>query len=181
MQRIYPTALTPEQYVELEWHRQVVGESACPRCGKSRGMHRHGVYERGVTGAFGQEVRILIARYRCQGCGRTMSYLPDFAMSYRLVAVGTFEAYLDGQVNRRDVQSRQSLLEDYRRRMLRYARALWRTVGCGLGLAPPAGGAQMWPWLREACGGLASAARRLVAQFRITLFKRYQCHQPAGV
>jgi transposase-like protein len=180
MQRIYPTALTPEVYVELEWHRQVRGETVCPRCGESLGLDRHGVYERGITGAVGQEIRILIARYRCRACGRTVSYLPDFALSYRLVQVTTVEAFLEGKVNHRDVQSRQSLLEDYRRRMMRYAAALWRTVGCGLGLAPPATGAGMWPWLKEACGGLASAARQLVAQFRVTLFRRYQCHQPAG-
>lgn len=181
MQRIYATGLTAEQYVATEAHRQVQAETVCPRCGKSHGLQRHGAYERGITGALGQVLWILIARFLCPGCRRTVSYLPDFAMSYRLVQVETFEAFLEGKIGRRDVQSRQSLLEDYRRRMTRYGRALWRTVGCGFGLAPPAGGEGVWPWLKEACGGLGSAARRLVAQFRITFFRRYQCHQPAVV
>ena len=181
MQRIYATTLTPEQYIATEAHRQVQAETACPLCGKSHGLHRHGAYERGITGTLGQVLWILIARFLCSGCRRTVSYLPDFAMSYRLVQVEAFEAFLDGKIDRRDVQSRQSLLEDYRRRMTRYGKALWRTVGCGFGLAPPIGGEGVWPWLKEACGGLASAARRLVTQFGITLFKRYQCHQAAVV
>ena len=180
VQRIYPCELTPEQYVANETHRQVRAESVCPRCGQAAGLDRHGTYARGITGTVGQVLRILVARFRCRACAATVSYLPAFALSYRLVQVATFEAFLEGKLDRRDVQSWQSLLADYRRRLQRYATALWRTVGCGLGLAPPPAGAE-WPWLKEACGGLASATRRLVTQFRLTLFARYQCHQPAGV
>jgi transposase-like protein len=119
MQRIYPTALTPEEYMAREGHRQVRAETACPRCGRSDGLHRHGVYGRGITGGLGQVLRILIARFLCVACRRTVSYLPEFAMSYRLVNAEAFEAFLDGKVGRRDVQSWQSLLEEYRRRMAR--------------------------------------------------------------
>ena len=178
MQRIYATALTPEQYVATEGHRAVRAEVVCPRCGKNCGLHRHGVYERGITGTLGQVLRIAVARFLCLACRRTVSYLPDFALSYRLVRVATFEAFLEAQPERVDVQRWQTVLTDYRRRLRRHAAVLWRTVGCGFGRGPPTDGA-VWPWLKEACGGLASAARRLVAQFRITLFERYQCHQPA--
>lgn len=180
MQRIYACELTPEQYVADEIHRQVRAESACPRCGKAVSLDRHGTYERGITGAAGRVLRILVARFRCRACAATVSYLPAFAMSYRLVQVATFEAFLDGRLERRDVQSRQSLLSDYRRRLLRYAAVVWRVIGCGFGRAPPSAGAE-WSWLKEACGGIGSATRRLVTQFRLTLFARYQCHQPAGV
>jgi len=179
MQRIYPCELTPEEYIASEAHRQVRPELVCPRCGQPARLHRHGVYRRGITASWGQIVTIWIARFRCRACRRTVSYLPSFALSYRLVQVGTFEAFLEGKMARRDVQNWQSLLENYRRRLRRYAATLWRTVGCGLGLAPPVGCREIWPWLKEACGGLQSATRRLVAQFRLTLFARYQCHQPA--
>lgn len=129
----------------------------------------------------GQLLRVWVARFICAACGGTVSYLPSFALSYRLVQVATFEAFLEGKMARRDVQRWQSVLEDYRRRMMRHAVELWRTVGCGLGRAPPARGVALWAWLKVACGGLASAARRLVAEFRTTLFRRYQCHQPARV
>lgn len=62
-----------------------------------------GVYQRGVTGALGHSLEILIARFLCRACGGTVSYLPDFALSYRLVAVRSFEAYLDAHYHRREV------------------------------------------------------------------------------
>jgi len=179
MQRIYACELSPEQYIESETHRQVRAETMCPRCGRSGRLHRHGVYERGITGGVGQVLRVLVARFLCLGCGRTVSYLPGFALSYRLVAVTTVEASLDGRHDRRDVQRWSDLLRDYRRRMASFTPRLFRVVGCGLGRAPPGAGGPLWPWLKEACGSLGSAARRLVAEFRISVFGRYQCHQPA--
>lgn len=178
MQRIYPSPLGPEQYVATEAHRQVRAEESCPHCGAGM-LHRHGRYERGVTGAAGQLVRIEVARFCCVKCGRTVSYLPSFALSYRLVQAATFEAFLEGKFGRGDVQRWQAVLQDYERRMRRFAREVWRIVGCGLGRAPPAVGA-VWPWVKAACGGLASATRQLVTRFRVTLFARYQCHQPLG-
>ena len=177
MQRIHPCELTPEQYIATEAHRQVRAEAVCPRCGKPSRLHRHGVYERGITGSLGQVLRILIARYLCLGCRRTVSYLPSFALSYRLVQAGTFEAFLDGKFDRRDVQAWQPLLQQDQRRMAGYAVDVIRIVGCGLGRAPPKA-AGIWPWLKEAGGSLSSATRRLVMMFQITPFNRYQCHQP---
>ena len=88
MQRIYFTALTPEQYVATEAHRQVIAELVCPRCGKGR-LHRHGQYGRGITGMAGQLLGLCVARFLCLACGGTVSYLPSFALSYRLVQAAT--------------------------------------------------------------------------------------------
>jgi transposase-like protein len=178
MQRIYRCELTPEEYVESEGHRQVLSERVCPRCGRPGRLHRHGIYRRGITGGIGQIVMIWVARFLCLKCGRTVSYLPDFALSYRLVRVETFEAFLEGKRARRDVVKWEPLLEEYKRRMNAYRVALWRAIGYGLGGSPP-GDEGPWPWLKEACGGLGSAACRLVNEFRTTLFKKYPCHQPA--
>jgi len=180
MQRIYFTALTPEGYIASEAHRQVIADRICPRCGKGR-LHRHGTYGRGITGLVGQLLSLLVARFICGVCDHTVSYLPSFALSYRLVQVATFEAFLDGMLDRVDVQRWQSVLGDYRRRMTRFAAVLVRTVGCGFGRAPPTEGGAVWPWLKVACGGIESATRLLVATFKLTLFRRYQCHQPAEV
>lgn len=180
MQRIYFTALSPEEYIVSEAHRQVIAETLCPRCGKGR-LQRHGSYGRGSTGLLGQLLSLLVARFICGGCDHTVSYLPSFALSYRLVRAATFEAFLDGMLDRVDVQRWQSVLGDYRRRMTRFAKIVVRTVGCGLGRAPPAEGGAVWPWLKGACGGVESATRLLVATFNLTLFRRYQCHQPAVV
>lgn len=178
MQRIYPCELTPEQYIATEAHLQVRAEGVCPRCGTVGSLRRHGVYRRGITGALGQILSVLVARFLCLGCRRTVSYLPAFALSYRLVQTSTVEAFLDGELDRRDVQTWQTLLPCYGRAMARYAAELFRLVGCGLGRKRPLA-QNLWPWLKAACGSLAAATRQLVTVFQITLFKRYQCHQPA--
>ena len=176
MQCVHLCEQTPEEYIATEGHRQVRAGTVCPRCGQAGRLHRHGVYERGITGVLGQVLGILIARYLCLACRGTVSYLPSFALSYRLVQVATFEAFLDGKFDRRDVQTWQMLLQQYQRRMAEYAVDVIRTVGCGLGRAPPKP-AGIWPWLKEACGSLSSATRRLVMVFQITPFNRYHCHQ----
>ena len=176
MQCVHLCEQTPEEYIATQGHRQVRAGTVCPRCGQAGRLHRHGVYERGITGVLGQVLGILIARYLCLACRGTVSYLPSFALSYRLVQAATFEAFLEGKFDRRDVQTRQTLLEHYQRRMRRYAIDVIRTVGCGLGRAPP-NPAGIWPWLKKACGSLSSATRRLVMVFQITPFNRYHCHQ----
>ena len=35
MQNIYPTSLTPEQYVEQKYHKQVKTPENCPNCGRA--------------------------------------------------------------------------------------------------------------------------------------------------
>ncbi len=179
MQRILPWAQTPEVYWASEAHREVRPETVCPRCGELGPLHRHGAYQRWITSVVGLLLDIWVARFLCVACGRTVSYLPEFALSYRPVRAATFEAYLDGQHERPDVQRWQSLAANYQRRMQAFATELTRTIGCGLGRAPPTDG-RLWPWLKEACGGIEPATRRLVAEFKITLFKSYQCHQPSG-
>lgn len=48
MQRIYPTSLTPEQYGEQEYHKQVKPPENCPNCQQAHILeglayyHRHG-------------------------------------------------------------------------------------------------------------------------------------------
>ncbi|MBI4621968.1 MAG: hypothetical protein HY736_01960 [Verrucomicrobia bacterium] len=90
MQRIYLTALSPEEYIATEAHRQVTADIVCPRCGKGR-LQRHGKYGRGITGLLGQLLWLLVARFICGVCDHTVSYLPNFALSYlqqRLAEVG---------------------------------------------------------------------------------------------
>jgi len=131
MQCVHLCELTPEEYIATEGHRQVRTGVGCPRCGPAGRLHRHGVYERGITGAMGQVLCISIARYLCLACRRTVSYLPSFALSYRLVQAATFEAFLEGKFDRRDVQTWQTLLQQYQRRMAGYAVDVICIVGCG--------------------------------------------------
>jgi transposase-like protein len=179
MQRIYSVSLTPEQYQATEAHLQVVPESTCPKCGGAGPLHRHGYYGRGVTNQLGKILVLLIARFLCQVCRKTVSYLPDFALSYRLVQAPTVQAFLAGDTPTPAVQTWWTVLLSYRRRMAAFAPTVLRTVGPGLGVPPPAA-PPLWPWLKKACGSLAAATRQLVADFQLTLFHRYQCHQGQG-
>lgn len=179
MQRISPCELTVEEYVLREAHRQVIADTVCPRCQRGRRLLRHGSYGRWTTSELGVAVWILIARFLCAACRRTVSYLPSFALSYRVVRAGTFEAYLNGDLRDVGVRRWESLLKSYERRMHAFHAELLRVVGRGFGRAPPSGTA-FWPWLKEACGNMAVATRRLVEHFKITVFRSYQCHQPSG-
>jgi hypothetical protein len=176
MQRIYSISLSPEQYNTQESHRQIVPETTCPACSRCDSLHRHGTYWRWVTCSLGQAISITVARFLCLACRCTVSYLPSFALSYRLVNAQTVDAFLQGELQREDVQRNQELLQTYKRRMLAFAPVLIATVGAGLGMAPPER-SPVWGWIKKACGSLTAATRQLVIGFRITLFDRYQCHQ----
>jgi Domain of unknown function (DUF6431) len=176
MQRIYDSDLTPEEYVATKAHRQVRPDKICPICGECDCLQCHGKYDRGITYATGKITAMSVARYLCVKFQRTVSYLPSFALSYRLVQAATLEAFLEGRGDRRDVQRWDGVLRQYRRQMQAFGSELLRVVGGGFGRAPPASPAP-WRYLKEACGSLAAATRRLVTQYKITLFGRYQCHQ----
>jgi transposase-like protein len=177
MQRLWSCGMTVEAYAQGEGHRQVRPEVRCPNCGSDGGLHRHGTYRRWITTLMGLVLRLLVARFLCCQCRRTVSYLPDFALSYRLVQAESLQAYLEGELERRDVQRWQSVLRSYERRMRVWAPKLIRTVGAVFGPAPPEPSG-LWPWLKGACGDLRAATRQLVTVFRISLWNRYQCHQP---
>lgn len=177
MQRLWSCPLTPEVYHQSEGHRQVRPEVRCPNCGSPAGLQRHGTYARWITTLVGTVLRLLVARFLCRRCQRTISYLPDFALSYRTVHAETLQAYLEGERARRDVQTWQSVLRSYARRLQEWAPTLIRTVGAAFGRAPPQP-SRLWPWLKRACGDVRAATRQLVTVFRISLLNRYQCHQP---
>jgi hypothetical protein len=44
MQTIYPTSLTPEQYAEQEYHRQVQPPENCPRCWRAHALEALAYY-----------------------------------------------------------------------------------------------------------------------------------------
>ena len=176
MQRIYPVSLSPELYQAQEAHRQIVPETTCPACCRCDSLHRHGSYSRWVTCSVGRAISIIVARFLCSACRSTISYLPDFALSYRLVNAQTVDAFLQGDLQRDDVRRNEEFLQTYKRRILAFAPVLIATVGAGLGVAPPER-PPVWGWIKKACGSLTAAARQLATDFRITLFHRYQCHQ----
>lgn len=109
----------------------------------------------------------------------TVSCLPHFAQPYRIVSNSTIEAFFEGsETDRVDVQRWGELLGRYRQGYLRWCRALRMECGAFFGRSPPEEKPLiLWRRIMEACGGLASATGKLVAELRVTLFGRYRCHQ----
>lgn len=110
----------------------------------------------------------------CKGCKRTISYLPHFVLTYRVLHIDLVEAFLDGQALLPSQERWRDLLRSYYHRFREWIPRVRRTIGSALGLTPLEG---FWPWLKEACGSLASATRQLVATWKTTLFGCYRCHQ----
>ncbi len=180
MQRLYCSPWTAEEYERQEGWRQIIPESTCSNCQAAVKLHRHGRYQRWVVSLLGKALYLWVARFLCSLCRHTISYLPDFALTYRLLGPETVQGFLEQEVDRPDVRTFLDLCTSYECRLRRFAPELIRTVGAGLGLAPPRSLQGLWPWLKKAGKGLRPLTRRLVTDFKIGLLKRYHCHQPAG-
>ena len=180
MQRIYSSPWTPEEYDAAEAYLQIIPDSVCPSCEQTVQLHRHGHYQRWLITELAKLLRLWIARFLCPSCRTTIIYLPDFCFSYRPLQPRTLEAFLQAQVDRPDVRSHSERLRQYKLRVEDFASELIRTVGACFGRPPPDPPHGLWPWLKKAGDGLHTVTRRLVTDFQITLFRRYQCHQPAG-
>lgn len=179
MQRIYPSPCTVEEYIATNGHRLIVPDSTCPACHQATALHWHARYERWVA-AKSKYLLIWVARFLCSLCKKTISYLPDFVPTYRPIPWDTFEAFIEGELERADVRRHLDRLRQYRRQAESFCAELFRTVGAGLGRPPPRTARGLWGWLKKAGEGLRSVTRQLVTNFRITIFKRYRCHQPAS-
>ena len=89
MQIIRPMPVSLEVYADKDYQRQVEPSAECPNCGARDSLEPLGYYSRGVTSTGRDVLRILIRRFRCTDCCRTVSVLPSFAHPYRLVAAVT--------------------------------------------------------------------------------------------
>jgi hypothetical protein len=180
MQRIWISPWTAEEYQERCAYQWIVPDLFCANCRRATKLHHHGHYCRYVLTLTATYLLIVVLRFLCPLCGKTISYLPNFTATYRAMQWETFQAFLDGQVERVDVRKMLERLRHYRQQAEEFAAELFRTVGAGLGRAPPRTARGLWGWVKKAGDGLRSVTRRLVTDFKMTLFKRYRCHQPVG-
>jgi hypothetical protein len=178
MQRVYEVKLSPEDYQQQDAGARVEPEAQCPSCLQKARLHRHGFYSRSVTSSRGLILWIRVARFWCSLCRRTISYLPDFALSYRLVNARTVERFLKGDRQSPDVQRCHDRLLGYRNKMLAFLPILIRGVGRAFDWIPRPPD-PCWASLMRAGGSFAAATRQLVSRLGITLFARYACHQSA--
>jgi len=76
MQIIYDFKNSVKRYSELGQNNDFLHPEECPHCHDQ--LQKHGFYHRYVITIDGQCYQILIRRYKCQHCGRTVSILPAF-------------------------------------------------------------------------------------------------------
>ena len=178
MQTIYPTSLTPEQYVEQEYHKQVRPPENCPNCQRAHALEALAYYDRYITTATALVLMIWVRRFLCRLCRVSVSCLPTFAQPYRPVNTPTIAAGFNGEEARPEVQRWSDLIDGYWRRFETHLPTLLRQVGNAFGpvpLRPTAKG--FWRQLLGQCGDLARATGQLIHQFYTCLFGTYRCHQ----
>jgi hypothetical protein len=177
MQQIYPTSLTPEQYAEQEYHKQVKRPENCPNCQQAQTLEALAYYHRYITSTTALVLWIWIRRFWCRHCHISVSCLPQFAQPYRPVNTPTIAAGFDGQATPQ-VARWSELIHGYWRRFETHLPTLVQQVGNAFGplpLRPVVGG--FWQQLIGRCTDLATATRQLIHQFHTCLFGTYRCHQ----
>jgi hypothetical protein len=178
MQRVYPTLLTPEQYAQQDYHRQVAAPEDCPNCNRAHSLEAHCYYHRYITTATDLVLWIWVRRFWCRHCRITVSCLPAFAQPYRVVNTPTVAAGFNGEAARPEVRRWELLIAAYWERFEAHLPVLLRQVGNAFGpvpLQPTVRG--FWRRLLARCGDLARATGQLIHQFHTCLFGTYRCHQ----
>jgi hypothetical protein len=177
MQRIFPTSLTPEQYAEQDYHRQVKPPENCPNCARAHALEALAYYGRYITTASALVLLIWVRRFLCRHCRVSVSCLPSFAQPYRPVNTPTVAEGFSGQATAA-VARWSELIRGYWRRFESHLPTLLRQVGQAFGTVPLQPTAQgFWRQLLRQGGDLAGATRQLIHQFHTCLFGTYRCHQ----
>ena len=161
-------------YAAIDPHQVVGKPERCGHCGEQR-FDRHGTYERGLC-ELSRVMQILVARFLCLGCYRTTSRLPDFALTYRLMALPVVEQFFTTEPATRANFSHGELLARYWRRWVRWWPELLAEIGGGLGrirIRDPCGA---WKELGERTGSHTTANYKLIAVFGLSLLGQYRIH-----
>ncbi len=181
MQNIFKTSLTPQQYADRKYHKQVKAPENCLNCGRAHSLEALAYYHRYVSWLTGV-LMIWVRRFLCRHCRVSVSCLPDFAQPYRAVNSETIAAGFSGQTRTREqnraVEHWGTAIAVYWRRYQGHLPALLCIVGNAFGALPLQPTArEFWNVLLARCGDLAGATRELVQQFHTCLFGTYGCHQ----
>ena len=93
MQILHPFAGSIQQYAEQIADPDRYRPDHCPQCAAQCPLTAHGFYSRTVADvAFDSVIRV--RRYLCQGCKRTVSLLPEFALPYLRFSILVISLFL---------------------------------------------------------------------------------------
>jgi hypothetical protein len=176
MQIIYPTTLTPIEYLEHNGAEQVQKPENCVSCGEANCLEALGYYWRWISYLV-DAFRIRVRRFLCLQCWTSISCLPDFAQPYRVVNTQTVEAGFNAKGSAPELHWGWLILA-YWKKFSTHLQTLRRAVGNAFGPCPVAASPEdFWKLILKQFDSLAAATEELVRKFHICLFGTYRCHQ----
>jgi hypothetical protein len=178
MQIIRAVPMSVDHYVAISFHLGVEPPCQCPHCEATDALASLGYYSRNVTSLKSCVLRILVRRFRCRSCGRTVSVLPSFAQPYRLVLNATTSEFFGGTISA-NALSWLPLLKQYWNRFANWFPQIDRIIKSVVERSPPQqDAAGWWQVMAATFGDLGKITAALVDRFGVTLFGRYRCHSP---
>jgi transposase-like protein len=90
---LHPYAGSIQQYTEQIADPSRYRPDHCPQCQAAHALLAHGFYRRTLVDA-GFDGSIRVRRYLCRSCRRTVSLLPQFALSYLRFSVAVIGLFL---------------------------------------------------------------------------------------
>lgn len=179
MQVVRSVPVSAGEYVSQAFHETIERPGTCLLCRAEKRFEALGYYQRGIT--LGRRVvTIFVRRFRCLECGRTASVLPSFAQPYRLVQNAVIHEYFETETVAPS-SPWKVILRNYWKRFRRWLPELRKALTSDPEKPPPFDtGPQAWSWLQKAVGKLEAITDFLIAEFQITPFGRYRCHQRAA-
>ena len=180
MQIIRATPMSVDQYVATSFHQIVEPPCECPHCGAAVALKALGYYSRNVTNPKSRVLRILVRRFRCCRCGKTVSVLPSFVQPYRLVLNITINDFFGGTLST-NALSWLPLLKQYWNRFSNWLPRIDRVIRSVVSRSPPhLDAAGWWQLMAATFGDIEKITVALVGRFGVTLFGRYRCHSPCS-
>jgi hypothetical protein len=178
MQIIRAMQVSADHYASTTFHQGIEPPVECPHCDAKEALTALGYYSRNVTRTGRGVLRILVRRFRCGVCRKTVSILPSFAQPYRLVLNATISEFFDGALGT-DVLSWLPLLQQYWNRFANWLPKIDAIIRSAVERSPPQpNAAGWWDVIVAVFGGLERITITLVSRFGVTLFGRYRCHSP---
>ena len=143
MQIIRAVQVSADHYASTSFHQSIEPPVKCPHCDARDALKALGYYSRNVTSPKRGVLRILVRRFRCRGCGRTVSILPSFAQPYRLVLNATINEFFGGTLGT-NALSWLSLLKQYWNRFTNWLPQIDRIIRSVVARSPPHPDAAGW-------------------------------------
>ena len=178
MQIIRVLQVSADHYASTSVHQSIEPPVKCPHCDAVDVLKALGYYSRNVTSTNRGVLRILVRRFRCRCCGRTVSILPSFAQPYRLILNATINEFFGGTLGANSL-SWLSLLQQYWNRFTKWIPEINHVIKSVVERSPPhPDAAGWWHVIVTAFGNIEKITGTLVSRFGVTLFGRYRCHSP---